>query len=94
MNEVYILTIVKETADAHPEVEVSAYRSMDSAIRGFDAAVEGARCEVELYGSGREDIGICTDTYRSYRIKDIHNDETITIELQTREFIEDEPDDI
>ena len=94
MNEVCILIIMKEAEYKRPEVSVSAYRSMDDALRAYNVAVDEARAEAEDYEFAHEDIEISTDTYRYFRIEDLHRNDVITIEIETMDIIGEEPDDI
>lgn len=97
MNEVHILIITntKETTEDRPEVTVSVYRDMERAITAYNFAVEEARSEAEeRYEWAHEDSEICTDSYRYFRIEEMYNYESITIEIQTKEIIGDDSDDL
>lgn len=95
MNEVYILTIVKEIEHDHPEIQTSVHSNMESALRAYDIAVDEARGEsLEHYGMPHEDNEIATDSYRYFRIEDMLGVEVITIEVQTKEIIGGDSDDI
>ena len=94
MNEVYILIITKEIQDSRPEVQVSAYRNMESALTAYGVSVDEARAEAEEYEMPHEDSEIATDTYRYFRIEDLYSNDAIAIEIQTKEIIGEEPDDI
>lgn len=94
MNEVYILTIVKEIEDAHPEVRVEAYGNMETALNAYSVAVDYAREEAFDYEFPHEDSEIATETYRFFRIKDLHSIDAITITVESKEIIGEEPDDI
>lgn len=94
MNEVYILSIIKEASEAHPEVQISVYRNIESALKGYSVAVDDARAEAEDYEFPHEDSELATDTYRYFRIEDLHSVDAITIEVQTKDIIGEEPDDI
>ena len=94
MNEVYILTILKEVTDMRPEVQTAVYRDMSSALMGYNVSVDEARAEAEDYEFPHEESEICTDSYRYFRIEDLHSNDAITIEVQTKEVIGEEPDDL
>lgn len=93
MNEVYILTIIKELSEEHPEWQVSVFHNMESALKAYEIAVDVARTEAEDYEFAHEDSEIATDTYRYFRIVDLHSVEAITIEVQTKEIIGEVSDD-
>lgn len=94
MNEVYILIISKEKEHEHPEIEVSAYRNMDSALKAYSVSVDEARIESEEFGLCYEDKEIATESYRYFRIASCLGAESITIEVQTKEIIGEDSDDI
>lgn len=94
MNEVYILIITKEITDMRPEVRVAVYRNMESALNAYSVSVDEARAEAEDYELPHEDSEIATDTYRYFRIEDLYSNDAITIEIQARDIIGEEPDDI
>jgi hypothetical protein len=87
MNEVYILTIIKELPEEHPEWQVSVFCNMESALRAYSISVDQARTEAEDYEFAHEDSELATDTYRYFRIYDLHGVETITIEVTSKEII-------
>lgn len=94
MNNAYILIITKEITDMRPEVQVSVYRNMESALSAYGVAVDEARAEAEeRFEFPHEDSEISTDSYRYFRIEDLNDNEAITIEVQTKEIIGEEPDD-
>lgn len=96
MNEVYILIITKEITDIRPEVQIAAYRNIESVLSAYSVAVDEARAEIDEsagYGLSHEDSEIATDTYRYFRIEDLYSNDAITIEVQTKEIIGEEPDD-
>lgn len=94
MNEVYILSIIKTLTDSRPEIQVSAYRDMFSAGMAYRVAVDEAREEAENYDFAHEDSEIVTETYKCFHIEDLYSNDSITIEIQQREIIGEDPDDI
>lgn len=94
MNEVYILTIITEEDEQHPEVRISAYQTMERALQAYGYEVDKAREEAENYAFSHEDSEIATDTYRFYRVEDLHSCNCITIELEPKEIIGDDTEDI
>ena len=91
MDEVYIITIVKETPEDYAEVRSAVYRDFDCAVKAYNFWVDEARNEAdEKYCNISEDKEIATDSYRYYRIEDIVNYESITITVETKEIIETE----
>lgn len=93
MNEVCILNIIKERTDVYAEVESSVYQNMDSALRAYNVAVDDARTEAKDWYSPYEDE-FATDSYRQFRILESNGGNALTIEVQTKEIIGEEPDDI
>ncbi len=94
MNEVYTLTVTKEVTEEHPEVQVLVYQNMEGALKAYSVAVDQAREEAENYASAREEHEIVTDSYRWFQIVDTDGCESITIEVETKEIIGDDSDDI
>lgn len=94
MNEVYILFRTQEIPDERPEVHISVYGNMQSALNAYSVAVDEAREDAEDYEFPHEDTEIATDTYRYFRIEDLYSKDAITIGVEVREIIGEEPDDI
>ena len=94
MNEVYILIITKEMTDIRAEVQVSVYQDMECASKAYSVAVDEARAEAEEYSFPHEDSELYTDSYRYFRIEDLHGCDSITIEVHEKEIIGDDSEDI
>ena len=94
MNEVYIVTVIKEMQDEYPEAQHSAYLHIDDALRAYSALVDEARAESEDYELVNELDEICTETYRYYRIEDLYRADAITITVEAVEVIGDASEDI
>lgn len=94
MNQVHILTIAREFEDSCPETQITVYGDMECALNAYSLSVDEARVEAEDYEFAHEDSEICTDSYRYFRIEDLHSCDRITIEVETKEVIESVSDDI
>jgi hypothetical protein len=94
MNEVYVLTNITETAEAYPELEVYVYSDIVSALTGYGVLIDKARGTAEDFEHAEEEDEVATDNYRWWQIKDSYGCGAITIELQAKEIIEGESDDI
>lgn len=94
MNEVYILTITTEMSYEHPVVQVFVYRDMESALRAYSVEVDKAREEAEDYESPHEEKEIATESFRCFRILDCDCNDAITVEVQAKEIIGDDSEDI
>lgn len=93
MKEVYILTVVKEIEEERPEVSVWVYGSMTAALNAYKSSVDEARADSEEYERPCENREIATENRRYFRIEDLQYKNSISISVEPREIIGEEPDE-
>ena len=97
MNEVYVLTVIKEnTEESQFEgvfVNTSVYREFEGALNAYRIMVDSARDEAEsFFEQPREAKEVATDSCRYWGIIDDYGEGRIEITVETKEVIETEVD--